>query len=184
MNPGAGGVDSPTAPELKVRAGVLPIVRCIDYFRAYALRALCKARSMPHGRMKHLQLMAGESMICSKKEAAYSPPRSTSRTSGQRRSLSDLWEGGADVVATVQGRFDPLRRRNPRRTGSSLSAVPRRSRRSKSPAKYAQRTALPAANPTGPKPMGEPPIADGARCTYACSSPKTGLRRYPGSAMP
>ncbi len=38
-----------------------------DYFRAYAVRALCRARSMPQGRMKHLQLVAG------RKEAAYGP---------------------------------------------------------------------------------------------------------------
>jgi hypothetical protein len=44
-----------------------------DYFRAYAVRALCKARSMPHGRMKHLQLMAGRIYNLLKKEAAYSP---------------------------------------------------------------------------------------------------------------
>src|SRR3569832_2926712 len=44
-----------------------------DYFRAYAVRALCKARSMPHGRMKHLQLLAGRIYNLLKKEAAYGP---------------------------------------------------------------------------------------------------------------
>jgi hypothetical protein len=44
-----------------------------DYFRAYAVRALCKARSMPHGRMKHLQLVAGRIYNLLKKEAAYGP---------------------------------------------------------------------------------------------------------------
>src|SRR3954468_25071897 len=44
-----------------------------DYFRAYAVRALCKARSMPRGRMKHLQLVAGRIYNLLKKEAAYSP---------------------------------------------------------------------------------------------------------------
>jgi hypothetical protein len=44
-----------------------------DYFRAYAVRALCKARSMPRGRMKHLQLVAGRIYNILKKEAAYSP---------------------------------------------------------------------------------------------------------------
>src|SRR5215203_2100133 len=39
----------------------------------YAVRALCKARSMPHGRMKQLQLMAGRIYDLLKKEAAYSP---------------------------------------------------------------------------------------------------------------
>lgn len=44
-----------------------------DYFRAYAVRALCKARSMPHGRMKHLRLLAGRIYNLLKKEAAYGP---------------------------------------------------------------------------------------------------------------
>ena len=44
-----------------------------DYFRAYAVRALCKARSLPRGRMKHLQLVAGRSYNLLKKEAAYGP---------------------------------------------------------------------------------------------------------------
>ncbi|MEY9753835.1 hypothetical protein [Bradyrhizobium yuanmingense] len=44
-----------------------------DYFRAYAVRALCKARSMPKGRMKHLQLVAGRIYNLLKKEAAYGP---------------------------------------------------------------------------------------------------------------
>lgn len=44
-----------------------------DYFRAYAVRALCKARSMPRGRMKHLQLLAGRIYNPLKKEAAYGP---------------------------------------------------------------------------------------------------------------
>lgn len=42
-----------------------------DYFRAYAVRALCKARSMPQGRLKHLQLVAGRIYNLLKKEAAY-----------------------------------------------------------------------------------------------------------------
>ena len=44
-----------------------------DYFRAYAVRALCKARAMPQERMKHLQLMAGRIYNLLKKEAAYAP---------------------------------------------------------------------------------------------------------------
>jgi len=44
-----------------------------DYFRAYAVRALCKARSMPRGRLKHLQLVAGRIYNGLKKEAAYAP---------------------------------------------------------------------------------------------------------------
>jgi hypothetical protein len=43
------------------------------YFRACAVRALCKARSMPQGRMKHLQLIAGRTYNLLKKEAAYGP---------------------------------------------------------------------------------------------------------------
>jgi hypothetical protein len=42
-----------------------------DYFRAYAVRALCKARSMPKGRMKHLQFVVGRIYNLLKKEAAY-----------------------------------------------------------------------------------------------------------------
>ena len=44
-----------------------------DYFRAYAVRALCKARSMPKGRMKHLQLLVGRIYNLLKREAAYGP---------------------------------------------------------------------------------------------------------------
>ena len=44
-----------------------------DYFRAYAVRALCKARSMPRGKMKHLQLVVGRIYNLLKKEAAYRP---------------------------------------------------------------------------------------------------------------
>jgi hypothetical protein len=44
-----------------------------DYFRAYALRALCKARSMPKGRMKHVELVVGRIYNLLKKEAAYGP---------------------------------------------------------------------------------------------------------------
>ena len=44
-----------------------------DYFRAYAVRALCKARSMPRGKMKHLQLVVGRIYNLLKKEAAYGP---------------------------------------------------------------------------------------------------------------
>jgi hypothetical protein len=63
-----------------------------DYFRAYAVRALCKARSMPQGRMKHLKLVAGRIYNLLKKEAAYGPrTRSTWRTSVQRASWKRLW---------------------------------------------------------------------------------------------
>jgi hypothetical protein len=78
-----------------------------DYFPAFAVRALCKARSMPHGRTKHLQLMAGRIYNLLKKEAAYSPNTQHLMTSGQRRSLKQSLGSGADAGPTVQGRFDP-----------------------------------------------------------------------------
>ena len=60
--------------ELPARAGVTDIMSdAFDYFRAYAVRALCKARAMPRGRMKHLQLVAGRIYNLLKKEAAYGP---------------------------------------------------------------------------------------------------------------
>jgi len=61
-----------------------------DYFRAYPVRALCKARSMSRGRMKHLQLVAGRIYNLLKKEAATLLTHSTLRTSGQRRNLRHL----------------------------------------------------------------------------------------------
>jgi hypothetical protein len=43
------------------------------YFRAHAVRALCKARAMPIGRMKHLQSLIGRVYHLLTKEAAYGP---------------------------------------------------------------------------------------------------------------
>jgi hypothetical protein len=43
------------------------------YFRAHAVRALCKARSMPLGRIRHLQAVAGRIYHLLMKEAAYGP---------------------------------------------------------------------------------------------------------------
>ena len=43
------------------------------YFRAHAVRALCKARVMPFGRMKHLQAVIGRVYHPLMKEAAYGP---------------------------------------------------------------------------------------------------------------
>ena len=43
------------------------------YFRAHAVRALCKARAMPFGRMKHLQAAIGRVYHLLTKEAAYGP---------------------------------------------------------------------------------------------------------------
>lgn len=83
-----------------------------DYFRAYAVRALCKARSMPHGRMKRLQLMAGRIYNLLKKEAAYSPNTQHLDDFRAAQKLERSVEGGADVDSTVQSRFDPPRRRN------------------------------------------------------------------------
>ena len=43
------------------------------YFRAHAIRALCKARAMPLGRMRHLQVLIGRVYHLLTKEAAYGP---------------------------------------------------------------------------------------------------------------
>jgi hypothetical protein len=43
------------------------------YFRAHAIRALCKARAMPLGRMRHLQAVIGKVYHLLTKEAAYGP---------------------------------------------------------------------------------------------------------------
>ena len=72
-----------------------------DYFRAYAVRALCKARSMPHGRMKRLQLMAGRIYNLLKKEAAYSPNTQHLEDFRAAQKLERSLES-----PTVQGRFD------------------------------------------------------------------------------
>jgi hypothetical protein len=44
-----------------------------DYFRAHAVRALCKARRMPRGRIRSLQAIAGRIYHLLTKEAAYGP---------------------------------------------------------------------------------------------------------------
>ena len=44
-----------------------------DYFRAHAVRALCKARAMPRGRMKHLQTVMARIYHLLTKKAAYGP---------------------------------------------------------------------------------------------------------------
>ncbi|MCK1360212.1 hypothetical protein [Bradyrhizobium sp. 199] len=44
-----------------------------DYFRAHAIRALCKARAMPRGRVKHLQFVVARIYHLLTKEAAYGP---------------------------------------------------------------------------------------------------------------
>jgi hypothetical protein len=83
-----------------------------DYFRAYAVRALCKARSMPHGRMKRLQLMAGRIYNLLRKQAAYSPNSQHLDDFRAAQKLERSVEGGADVGSTGQGRIDPPRRKN------------------------------------------------------------------------
>ena len=79
-----------------------------DYFRAYAVRALCKARSMPHGRMKQLQLMAGRIYNLLKKEAAYSPNTQHLEDFRAAQKLERSLNR-ADVGPTLQGRFDSPR---------------------------------------------------------------------------
>lgn len=43
------------------------------YFRAHAVRAICKARQMPLGRLRHLQAVVGRIYHLLTKEAAYGP---------------------------------------------------------------------------------------------------------------
>ena len=43
------------------------------YFRAHAVRALCKAQAMPLGRMRHLQIVIGRIYHLLTKDAAYGP---------------------------------------------------------------------------------------------------------------
>lgn len=45
----------------------------VDYFRAYAIRAICKARSMPVGRLKRVQRAVARIYHLLTKEAAYAP---------------------------------------------------------------------------------------------------------------
>lgn len=44
-----------------------------DYFRAHAVRAICRARRMPLGRSRHLQTVVGRIYHLLTKEAAYGP---------------------------------------------------------------------------------------------------------------
>ncbi len=83
-----------------------------DYFRAYAVRALCKARSMPHGRMKRLQLMAGRIYNLLKKEAAYSPNTQHLEDFRAAQKLERSVDRRADVGPAVRGGFDPPRPQN------------------------------------------------------------------------
>lgn len=80
-----------------------------DYFRAYAVRALGKARLMPQGRMKHLQLVAGRIYNLLKKEAAYSPNTQHLEDFRAAQKLEKSIASRADDGLSVQGRFDPPR---------------------------------------------------------------------------
>jgi hypothetical protein len=86
-----------------------------DYFREYAVRALCKARSMPHGRMKHLQLVAGRIYNLLKKEAAYSPNTQHLEDFRAAQKLERSIDNRADDGPTVQSRFVPERRQGAER---------------------------------------------------------------------
>jgi len=77
-----------------------------DYFRAYAVRALCKARSMPHGRTKHLQLVAGRIYNLLKKEAAYGPNTQHLEDFRAAQKLERSLNNSADVGPTNQIRSD------------------------------------------------------------------------------
>ena len=83
-----------------------------DYFRAYAVRALCKARAMPQERMKHLQLMAGRIYNLLKKEAAYAPNTQHLEDFRAAQRLERSLDSRADVGPTVQGRIDSPRPQN------------------------------------------------------------------------
>lgn len=50
-----------------------PMSDAVDYLRAHAIRAICKARAMPRGRMKHLQIVVGRVYHLLAKEAACGP---------------------------------------------------------------------------------------------------------------
>ena len=84
-----------------------------DYFVAYAVPALCKARSMPRGRMKHLQLVAGRIYNILKKEAAYSPNTQHLEDFRAAQKLERSLERRPDDGP--QSRFAPARPRGARR---------------------------------------------------------------------
>lgn len=80
-----------------------------DYFRAYAAQALCKARSMPRGRMKHLQLVAGRIYNLLKKEAAYGPNIQHLEDFRAAQKLESSLDTQAEGGSTGRTRFDPPR---------------------------------------------------------------------------
>jgi len=80
-----------------------------DYFRAYAVRALCKARSMPQGRMKHLQRVAGRIYNLLKKEAAYGPNTQHLEDFRAAQKLERSLSRRSGESAADGGRFVPRR---------------------------------------------------------------------------
>ncbi|WP_246732330.1 hypothetical protein [Bradyrhizobium yuanmingense] len=78
-----------------------------DYFRAYAVRALCKARSMPQGKMKHLQLVAGRNYNLLKKEAAYAPNMQHLEDFRAAQKLERSLDREPDVAATARCHVTP-----------------------------------------------------------------------------
>lgn len=78
-----------------------------DYFRAYAARALCKARSMPQGKMKHLQLVAGRIYNLLKKEAAYAPNMQHLEDFRAAQKLERSIDREPDVAPTARHRVTP-----------------------------------------------------------------------------
>lgn len=81
-----------------------------DYFRAYALRALCKARAMPRGRIKHLQLAAGRIYNLLKKEAAYAPNTQHLQDFRAAQKLEASLDGRPSDGPISQARFAAARR--------------------------------------------------------------------------
>ena len=86
-----------------------------DYFRAYAVRALCKARSMPQGRMKRLRLVAGRIYNLLKKEAAYGPNTQHLEDFRAARVLEESIDRRSGERPAAQDRFAPSMSQSARR---------------------------------------------------------------------
>jgi hypothetical protein len=67
---------------------------------------------MPHGRMRHLQLLAGRIYNLLKKEAAYSPNTQHLEDFRAAQKLERSIDNQADDGPTVQGRFGSARRQS------------------------------------------------------------------------
>lgn len=87
-------------------------VRRFDYFRASAVRALCKARSMPQGRMKHLRLVVGRIYNLIKKEAAYGPNTQHLEDFRAAQKLERSLDRSPDDDPPAQSRFAASRRQS------------------------------------------------------------------------